>query len=197
MAVTERDVQRVVDAMNASAMQIVNQATVQTMRKEFTESCNKVVDQASAKFANIELHALELHETEKNKCRWSWTGVPQHQVDDRHDDARRRVCSGYDVPACVGIGGPRKQGSHAGPCDFSESNQGDRREAQYNGEEQYRKQQHNGTEWNVDEEIFARETRSQGRSRENWTSGARGGTMLQTSWTRAMSECSTSCTPSL
>ena len=76
MAVTERDVQRVVDAMpvleqrvaeiekNASAMQIVNQATVQTM-KEFTESCNNVVDQASAKFANIELQARELHEIAK------------------------------------------------------------------------------------------------------------------------------------
>ena len=77
MAVTERDVQRVVDAMpvleqrvaeiekNASATQIVNQATVQTMRKEFTESCNNVVDQASAKFANIELQSHELHETAK------------------------------------------------------------------------------------------------------------------------------------
>ena len=74
MAVTERDVQRVVDAMpvleqrvaeiekNASAVQIVNQATVQTMRNEFTESCNNVVDQASAKFANSE---LDLHETAK------------------------------------------------------------------------------------------------------------------------------------
>ena len=75
MAVTEPHVHRVVDAMpvleqrvaeiekNASAMQIVNQATVQTLRKEFTESCNNVVDQASAKFANIELQAQELHET--------------------------------------------------------------------------------------------------------------------------------------
>ena len=88
--------------------------------------------------------------------------------------------------------------AHARPCDFSDTSQGDRREAQCNGEERFRKQQHNGTEWNVDEGIFAREkTRSQGRSRENWTSGARGGTMLQTSWTRAMSECSNSCTPSL
>ena len=74
MAVTERDVQSVVDAMpvleqrvaetekNASAVQIVNQATIQTMRNEFTESCNNIVDQASAKFANRE---LDLHETAK------------------------------------------------------------------------------------------------------------------------------------
>ena len=69
--------QRVVDAMpvleqrvaeiekNTSAMQIVNQDTVQTMRNEFTERWNNVVDQASAKFVNIELQARKLHETAK------------------------------------------------------------------------------------------------------------------------------------
>ena len=77
MAPTEREVQLVVDAMpmleqriaeiekSASAAQIVNQANVQAIRSEFTDSCNKVVDQASAKFAHIELQARELHETAK------------------------------------------------------------------------------------------------------------------------------------
>ena len=50
---------------NASAMLILNQATVQTMRNEFTESCNSVVDETSVKFGNIELQDRELHDTAK------------------------------------------------------------------------------------------------------------------------------------
>ena len=46
-------------------MQIVNQATVQSIRNEFTGSCNRVADQASAKFASVELQVGELHATAK------------------------------------------------------------------------------------------------------------------------------------
>ena len=41
----------------------MNQTNVQAIRSEFTDSCNIVVDQASAKFAHIELQARELHKT--------------------------------------------------------------------------------------------------------------------------------------
>ena len=134
MALTERDVQLVVDAMpvleqrvaeierNASAMQIVNQATVQTMRNELTESWNKVVDRASAKFANIELQALELHEPAKAVVDVAGQELHNNQVEDLRDDGRCRVCN---IPTC---GGPRKQGSHSGPSDFSDTSQGDRTE---------------------------------------------------------------------
>ena len=163
MAVTERDVQRVVDAMpvleqrvaeiekNASATQIVNQATVQTMRKEFTESCNNVVDQASAKFANIELQARELHETAKaivdgagqqfhNGTEWTIV-MTRQDVDSAREKLRypkRRV----------GIGGPletRWPRNTMGRCCRLGHAQCDRREASILlDEDRYRNQQHNG-----------------------------------------------------
>ena len=85
------------------------------------------------------------------------------------------------------------------PCDFSDTNQGDRTEAQHNGGEKCGKQQHDGTEWNVDEGTSAREKHDpkDTRGRIGPVARARGGTMLQTSWTRPMSECSNYFTSSL
>ena len=177
---------------NASAMQIVNQATVQTMRKEFTESCNNVVDQASFKFANIELQARELHENTE--------AIVDGAEQEFHNIKSTIAMTMQDVESAVATISQRVSAleAHAGPCDFSDTNQGDRREAQNNGEEQYRKaaaQRHRVERRRGD--ICPRKTRSQGHSRENWTSGAQGGTMLQTSWTRATPECSNSCRESV
>ena len=165
MAVTERDVQRVVDAMpvleqrvaeiekKASAMQIVNQATIQTMRKESTESCNNVVDQASAKFANIELQARELHDTAKAIV----DGVGQEFQNIKSTIAMTMQDVEYAVAAISqrlsALEAHANKVATQDHVTFQTLNQGDRREALYNGEEQYRKQQHNGTEWNVDEEM--------------------------------------------
>ena len=102
VAPTDREVQLVVDAMpmlfghriaeiekSASAAQIVNQANVQAIRSEFTDSCNKVVDQASAKFAHIELQAQELHETAKAIV----DGAGQDFTPSRRSSLRRRKSS--------------------------------------------------------------------------------------------------------